>query len=229
MPAVTLTDVLRHVPGIFDFVVGHSLRSLLGTNRENRSLAKMFVSGLRLESPATAYQTLEVVWLTLKPYERFLRVLNMSGCNPSADPVMAFMLIDEITTSSLPNLRHLALGACGLCNVAHIDKLSKGVWPQLEYLGLYCPDQYLCPESTVYLVQANWPLLQVLRLNGHLLTGDAFANLTQHEWPWLETLDLGGQDTQCSGKVRHRTCKIQCVQVRTATCGTVSHTTVENL
>ena len=98
--------------------------------------------------------------------------------------------------SNLPSLQHLDLSSCGLCDFEHIDKLGKGEWPQLEYLDIYCQDQYLCPHATQYLIQANWPLLKVLKFNGHLLTGDACLKLAQHAWPLLERLDLGGQNTK---------------------------------
>lgn len=193
-----MADILRHVPSLFDFVTGYSIQSLLGTNHENRALTKRFVKVMRLqrESPGMAYETLDFIWLTLEPYRSSLTILDLSGCNPSADPVLSSTLADSLSLSSFPSLRHLNLSSCGLYDHVHIHKLSKGEWPQLEYLDIYCKDQYFCPEATAYLVQANWPLLKVLRFNGHLLTGGACLKLAQHEWPLLQTLDLGGEFTK---------------------------------
>ena len=157
MSAVTLADILRHVPSVFDFLAGHSIQSLLGTSHENRTLAKRFVSFMRLqrESPGLAFKTLDFVWLTLRPYRSSLKFLDLGGCNPSSDPVLSRTLADSLSLSSLPSLRHLDLRSCGLCNNVHIEKLSKGEWSQLEYLDIYCQDQPLCPQATTYLTQAT--------------------------------------------------------------------------
>ena len=63
MSAVTLADILRLVPRLFDFVAEHSIQSLLGTSHENRSLTKSFVKVMRLQSKSSgiAYETLDFV------------------------------------------------------------------------------------------------------------------------------------------------------------------------
>ena len=143
MSAIILANILRHVPSLFDFVAGHSIQSLLSTSHEHRALTQRFVEVMRLqrESPGMAYKTLAFVWLTMKPYGSSLQILDLSGCNPSADPVLSSTLADSLSSSSFPSLRHLNLSSCGLYDNLRIDKLSKGEWPQLEYLDIYCQDQ----------------------------------------------------------------------------------------
>ena len=88
-------------------------------------------------------------------------------------------------TSQCSSLKHLHLMNSNLGPYS-LQQLSKPRWCQLETIDL--SNNRLFNLSA--LVQASWPALKAIRLDGNQLAADAMAHLSQGNWPLLERLYL---------------------------------------
>jgi len=88
-------------------------------------------------------------------------------------------------TSQFSSLKHLHLNASNLTDYS-LRQLSKPRWSQLETIDL--SNNRLYNIST--LVQASWPALKGIRLDGNPLAADFMAHLSKGDWPLLERLYL---------------------------------------
>ena len=94
--------------------------------------------------------------------------------------------IGELPESSqCSSLKHLHLNASNLTD-GSLRQLSKPRWSQLETLDL--SNNGLYNIST--LVQASWPALRGIRLDGNPLAADFMTHLSKGDWPLLERLYL---------------------------------------
>jgi len=88
-------------------------------------------------------------------------------------------------TSQCSLLKHLHLHASNLTDKS-LWQLSKPRWSQLETVDLSNNDLY----GISALVQASWPALKGIRLDGNPLAAHAMAHLSKVDWPLLERLYL---------------------------------------
>ena len=88
-------------------------------------------------------------------------------------------------TSQCSLLKHLHLHASNLTDNS-LQQLSKPRWSQLETIDLSNNMLY----SISALVQASWPALKAIRLDGNPSAADAMAHLSKVDWPSLERLYL---------------------------------------
>ncbi len=88
-------------------------------------------------------------------------------------------------TSQCSLLKHLHVNNSNL-NHYSLRQLSKPRWSQLETVDL-SDNRLKCLSA---LVQASWPALKGIRLDGNPLAADAMAQLSQGDWPLLERLYL---------------------------------------
>ncbi len=88
-------------------------------------------------------------------------------------------------TSQCSLLKHLHLNNSNLSHNS-LQQLSKPRWCQLETVDLSHNRLY----NISALVQASWPALKGIRLDGNPLAADAMALLSKGDWPLLERLYL---------------------------------------
>jgi len=95
------------------------------------------------------------------------------------------LMEDLPDTNQCSLLKHLHLKNCNLSHYS-LRQLSKPRWCELETVDLL--NNKL--NSLSALVQASWPALKSIRLDGNQLAADAMARLSQGDWPLLERLYL---------------------------------------
>ncbi len=88
-------------------------------------------------------------------------------------------------TSQCSLLKHLHLADSNLSHHS-LQQLSKPRWCHLETIDLSNNRLY----NISALVQASWPALKAIRLDGNLLAADSMAHLSKGDWPLLERLYL---------------------------------------
>ncbi len=88
-------------------------------------------------------------------------------------------------SSQYSSLKHLHLNNSDLDHYS-LQQLSKPRWCQLETIDL----SNNMIDNLSGLVQASWPAMKGVRLDGNPLAAHAIAHLSQGDWPLLERLYL---------------------------------------